>query len=143
MSARSFDAAKYARLLTEFRPAIIETPEEHDRLLTAAESLMEKGDALDPEEEKLLALLVLVIESFESSVEEDDEEQEEPPELPKPHETLKRLMEVRGLEPTDIADIFGNPHMAREALAGRRPISRGQAKQLSNYFRVPPKLFHS
>ena len=121
------------------QPGIIESPEEHERHLTAAEQLMEKGDALSSEEEKVLALLVLLIEAYETSGEEDDDH--EPAEPPKPHETLRRLLEARGLSVRDMADIFGNPAAAAEALEGRRQISRGQAKQLANYVRVPAKLF--
>ena len=38
------DENRYGELLKELRPRIIETAEEHERLLTVAESLMEKGD---------------------------------------------------------------------------------------------------
>ncbi|MEO8657135.1 MAG: transcriptional regulator [Bryobacteraceae bacterium] len=136
---------RYAELLATARPVVIESEEEHDHMLSVAEGLMEKGENLGPEEEKLLALVVLLIEAFESTVEGSDPDEDEddgPAEPPKPHETLRRLLEARGLELRDISDFFGNPQIAREALEGRRPISRGQAKQLGNYFRVPPKLFH-
>ena len=138
------DPQRYAELLAQAQPGIIESPEEHDRLLDVAEQLMDKGETISPEEEKLLALLVLLIEQFEGEVEEeDDEDGPGPVEPPSPHETLRRLLEARGLELADVADIFGNPANAREAVEGRRPITRGQAKQLSKYFQVPAKLFTS
>ena len=62
------DEARYGELLAEIRPALIESPEEHDRMLTAAETLMEKGSALTPEEQRVLELLVFLIKSFEDSV---------------------------------------------------------------------------
>ena len=37
--------------------------------------------------------------------------------------------------------LFGNPHLAREVLEGKRQISKRQAKELGKFFRVPPKLF--
>jgi HTH-type transcriptional regulator / antitoxin HigA len=134
------DEARYGELLKEIRPRIIETPEEHERLLSVAESLMEKGDALSDEEREALGLVVLLIDSFESQLAEEIESEEEE-EIPEPHIALQRLMQNHGVELEDIAPIFGNPHLAREALDGRRPISRGQAKQLGKYFRVPEKLF--
>lgn len=140
----TFDPERYAALLAATRPAVIEDLDEHERMLSVAESLMDKGDALTPEEEKLLALIVFLIEAFEAEVEEaenDEEEEEESHEPAAPHETLRRLLEARGLELTDIADVFGNPHLAREAVEGHRTISRNQAKQLSRYFGVPAKLF--
>jgi HTH-type transcriptional regulator/antitoxin HigA len=103
---------------------------------------MERGDALTPEERQALALIVLLIEAFESTIEdegsEDDEEEEE---APAPHIALARLMQSHGLSLDDVAHIFGNPHIAKEALDGKRAISRSQAKELGRYFRVPPKLF--
>ncbi len=148
MDPQPFDSDRYAQLLASARPAVIESIDEHDRLLSIAEDLMEKGDAISVEEEKLLALIVFLVEAFESSIEEDEDEDEEneegePPPPPQPHETLRRLMEARGLTPADLIDFFGNPRAAREAVEGLRPITRGQAKQLANYFQVPPKLFYS
>ena len=141
------DSDRYGQLLAAVRPGIIEKPEEHERLIAEAEKLVEKGDHIGPEEEKLLALLTLLIEAYEAGFyDEEDEDADEPPatnahRVAEPHETLGRLLETRGLELADVADVFGNPHAAREVLEGRRPISRGQAKQLSQYFQVPVKLF--
>jgi HTH-type transcriptional regulator/antitoxin HigA len=139
---RTIDPQRYGELLARAQPGMIETPEEHDRLLDVAEQLMDKGETISPEEEKLLALLVLLIEQFEGEVDEEDHEDAPGPAEPAgPHETLRRLLDARGLDVSDIADIFGNPANARDAVEGRRPITRGQAKQLSKYFRVPAKLF--
>lgn len=137
------DENRYGELLRELRPRIIETPEEHERLLTLAETLMEKGDNLSAEEREALALIVLLIEAFESTVEDEeaDEAEAEAEESPAPHVALVRLMESHQVALEDIAPIFGNPHLAREAMEGKRAISRGQAKELGRYFRVPPRLF--
>lgn len=136
------DENKYGKLLAEHRPRLIETPEEHERLLTLAETFMEKGDVLSAEEEHLLALIVLLVEAYEThGSEEDDEEAESPQTAPSPHDTLRRLMTSKGIDLHDIADIFGNPHIAREVFEGQRPISRSQARQLAKFFRVPEKLF--
>jgi HTH-type transcriptional regulator/antitoxin HigA len=147
MADRPFDSARYGELLASTQPGIIETPEEHERLLAVAETLMERGDAISVEEEKLLALLVLLIEAFEAGAEqaddEDDEGESHNVRPPLPHETLDRLMQARRLELGDIADLFGNPHIAREVLQGKRAISRNEAKLLGRFFQVPPKLFHS
>lgn len=135
------DEQRYGELLREIRPRIIETAEEHERLLSIAETMMEKGEALMAEERELLALIVLLVEAFEANVLEDepDEEGDEGP--PAPHIALQRLLQGHELDVEDIAPIFGNPALAREAVSGKRPISRGQAKELGKYFRVPPKLF--
>ncbi|MEO8128288.1 MAG: hypothetical protein ABJF23_18780 [Bryobacteraceae bacterium] len=135
---------RYAMLLAAARPAIIDSPEEHERLLSAAESLMEKGEDLAPEEVKLLSLLVFLIEAFEAGLEEEDGDDEPSgkAEIPQPYQTLQRLMAARKLEVSDVEHVFGNGHLARQILAGQRTISRGQAKELAKFFQVPAKLFY-
>lgn len=135
------DHERYGQLLAETRPGIIDTPEEHERLLGIAERLMEKADKLTEEEERLLALIVFVVEAYEASTDSDDDDEESGGQPARPHETLQRLMTARGLELGDIADIFGNPHIAREVLAGKRAITRGQAKELGRFFQAPVKIF--
>ena len=137
------DEEKYGGLLKEIRPRIIETPEEHERLLSVAESMMEKGEALSEEEREVLGLVVLLIEVFEASVREEDAEDDEDEEegTPTPHVALARLMSSHGVELNDIVPIFGNPRLARDVLDGKRPITRGQARELGRFFRVPDKLF--
>lgn len=137
-----FDQERYRALVSEVLPCVIETEEEYDRLMTRAEALMEKGDQLSVEERRLLELLVFLIEASHRAEDDDTEEEEaEPTDIPQPHETLRRLMEARGLDQHDIEHLFGNPHTAREALEGRREITSGQAKQLAKFFDVPAKLF--
>ncbi len=140
------DEQRYSELLASTRPCVIDSPEEHERLLTAAEELMDKGAALAPEERKLLELLVLLIGVFEEEVtaaEEnaDDHDGADIVTTPQPHETLQRLMESRGWQRDVLVDIFGNPHLTSEVMAGRRLISKGQARALGKLFRVPEKLF--
>ena len=135
------DDKKYGELLAETRPGIIETQDEHERILHLAESLMEKGDSMSPEEEKLLALITLLVEAYDLSLAGDDDEDEGPEEIPAPNVTLQRLMYSHDVKLDDVAHVFGNPHVAREILDGKREISRRQAKELGKLFRVPPKLF--
>ena len=134
------DEERYAALLAEARPRIVETPEEHERLLALAERWMEKGE-LAEEEEKLLALVVLLIEAYEVSFAGEDDEEGDEEQAPAPHVTLQRLMFSHDLKLDDVAHMFGNPYIAKEAMEGRREISKRQVKELGKFFRVPPKLF--
>src|SRR3954452_18655494 len=135
------DEERYGALLADARHRLIETADEHERLLALAESLMEKGDELAEEEEKLLAMIALLIEAYELTIASEDEEDGEPHELPRPHVTLMRLMQSHNIQLDDLAHVFGNPHLTREVLDGKREISKRQAKELGKFFRVPPKLF--
>lgn len=135
------DQERYGELLAKYRPRLIDSPQEHERLLSLAESLIEKADALSDEEEQLLALISLLISAYEAATDDEDEDDSTPAEPPPAHETLKRLMQSSGVETSDIAPIFGTPYLAAEVIEGRRPVTRAQAKQLSKFFRVPEKLF--
>ena len=72
----------------------------------------------------------------------DDYERKQYP-LPRvlPTESLKALMDERGLKHKDIWPILGNKGAATEVLNGRRSISKAQAKRLAEFFRVPVDLF--
>jgi HTH-type transcriptional regulator/antitoxin HigA len=133
-----FDAQKYGELLARALPMVIDNLQDHERLLTAAETLMDRGDGLSAEERKLLELLVVLVEIFEHEVEEADEQPQ-----PLPHETLRRLMESRSWGVETLNDVFGNPKLTAEVIGGRKAISKGQAKALGKLFDVPPKLFFS
>ena len=112
---------------------IFETEEENDRMLKVIEKLMDKGEALSPEEEKLLKLLTKLVEDFER--------QYYKPRDASPLEVLQHLMESRDLKQTHLWHIFGSKDIASEVLNGKRGISKTQAKALADYFHVPADLF--
>src|SRR5437016_8484039 len=132
-AVRRIDPARYRRLLSQTMPVIIETEEENDRMLKVIEKLMDKGEALSPEEEKLLKLLTKLVEDFERQY-------YKPPDA-SPLEVLQHLMESRDLKQTHLWHIFGSKGIASEVLNGKRGISKTQAKALADYFHVPADLF--
>lgn len=138
MDNPELDAQRYGELLAQTLPVVIDNLQDHERLLTAAEALMDRGESLSNEERKLLELLVVLVEIFENEVEEAGEQPQ-----PFPHETLQRLMESREWSSDVLNDIFGNPKLTAEVLSGQKAISKGQAKALGKLFDVPPKLFFS
>jgi HTH-type transcriptional regulator/antitoxin HigA len=122
----------YAKLLAKSLPRPIRTEPQRasyaERLLA-----LDERDDLSPEEEALAELLTLLIEDYE----------EKAYALPQvsPNESLKSLMEERGLKHKDIWPVLGNKGAATEVLSGRRSISKTQAKRLAEFFRVPVELF--
>lgn len=130
----TIDVKKYARLLTRALPSVIESEEDNERLLAEVERLMDKGEEnLSPEESKLLKLMVRLIEDFE--------ERAYPiPDAP-PHEVLQHLMEAKDLKQADLLPIFGSRGYTSDIVNGKRAISKEYAKQLGEFFHVPPSLF--
>lgn len=130
---RRIDPVRYRRLLSRTMPVVIETEEENARMLATVEKLMEKGEKLSAEEEKLLKLLARLIEDFE--------ERFYRPSQATPLEVLTHLMEARGVKQSQLWEVFGSKGIASEVLNGKRGISKTHARALANYFHVPAELF--
>jgi HTH-type transcriptional regulator/antitoxin HigA len=125
---------KFAELLATALPKPIETEAENERALEIVNRLMSKGEKkLTAEERWLLRMIVRLIEDFEEKAYPIDEAP--------PRAVLKTLMEDRGLKQIDLAPLFGGRSRVSDALAGKREISKAQAKALAAFFKVPADLF--
>ena len=124
--------AAYAKLLVKVLPRPISDDRENARLTQMLLRLDERDD-LTPEEEALAEVLTLLIEDYE--------EKHYPMAQVSPNESLKALMDDRGLKHKDIWPVLGNKGAATEILSGRRSISKAQAKRLAEFFQVPIDLF--
>jgi HTH-type transcriptional regulator/antitoxin HigA len=132
-AVRKIDPIRYRRLLSRTMPVLIETEEENARMLTIVEKLMDKGEKLSAEEEKLLKLLARLIEDFE--------ERYYRPQEATPLEVLHHLMEARGVKQSQLWEVFGSKGIASEVVNGKRGISKTHARALANYFHVSADLF--
>ena len=131
-AALEINDSVYAKLLAKSLPRPIRTDEEHQRLTALLLELDERDDRT-PEEDALAEVVTLLIEDFE--------DRRYPMPRVSPRESLKALMEERGLKHKDIWPVLGNKGAATEVLGGRRSISKAQAKRLAEFFRVPVDLF--
>lgn len=132
-TARKFDPARYRRLLSRTMPVVIETDEEHARMSAIVDKLTKTDADLSVEEEELLKLLARLIEDFEQRY--------DPPSEATPLELLHHLMEVRGVKPRQLWNVFGSKGITSEVLNGKRGISKSHVRALANYFHVPADLF--
>lgn len=130
---KNFDPVRYGRLLARVRPAVITSEKENEHALREVETLMRKGESLTPEEGVLLRLLGQLVADFE--------ERAYQPEAAAPAEVLRELMDAHGLAQSDLLDVFGSRSRASEAVAGKRAISKAQARRLAERFHVPADLF--
>jgi len=122
----------YAELLAKSLPRPIRSETERARFAETLLALDDRDD-LSPEEEALAEVLTLLIEDYE-------EKNYPLPQVP-PNESLKALMEERGLKHKDIWPVLGNKGATTEVLSGRRSISKTQARRLADFFHVPIDLF--
>ena len=131
----TIDVKRYGRLLAKAVPRVIVTEEENERALAIVESLIEKGEQnMMPEEDALLDLLTNLIRDYEAGA-------YPPREKSKPHEMVAFLLEQRGLAPKDLWPVIGSKGRVSEMVAGKRPISKEQAKKLADFFHVGVDLF--
>src|SRR5215510_1614870 len=122
----TIDKKKYSRLLTSALPALIETEDDNERMLAIVEKLMDKGDAMSPEEEKLFKLLVHLIKEFEHRFYK--------PESATPLDVLNELMATNNLKQSDLINVFGSKSVVSEVIHGKREISKKHAKALAEFF---------
>ena len=133
MGALTLDTRSYGRLLAKTVLKVIETEEENERMLVAAERLMDRGDRRTPEEDALLSLLVSLIQAYE--------QRHYPMREASPHEVLRYLMEKRELKQADLAPIFKSSGYVSDVINGKRAISKAHARKLGAFFGVSAELF--
>jgi HTH-type transcriptional regulator/antitoxin HigA len=133
-TVEGLDLKRYGRLLARAVPKVVKTEEENERALAIVESLLEKGEGnITPEEDALLDLLTDLIHDFE--------EKAYPIPKSEPHEMVRFLLEQRGLTPKDLWPIVGSKSRVSEILAGKRAMTKEQAKKLAEFFHVGVDLF--
>ena len=124
---------EYAKLLVAVQPKVIETEVENEFYLAEVTKLMRLGESISPAQTRLLRLLVSLIESFE--------EQHYQIKSATALEILTELVQDRGLKQKDLLPVFGSQGVASEVLNGKRGISKAQARELGEFFKVPHQFF--
>ncbi len=131
----TYDPKIYGSLLADTLPGIIESDAEYDRVETVFNNLIDKGEAnLSPEESRLFCLLANLLEEYESR------KLEPLPNLT-PREVVNVLMKENDLKQTDMTEIFGTQSVVSEILAGKRDITKQQARALAEKFAMKIEAF--
>lgn len=129
----NFNTRRYAKLLAEALPRVIETEEENEAALARVDKLLFSDRDASAEERALANLLVVLIEAFEKE------------HYPIGHSTplsmLKMLVAEHRLRQADLLDVFGSRTTASEVLRGKRRISRAVAERLGKRFGLPASAF--
>jgi HTH-type transcriptional regulator / antitoxin HigA len=129
----SIDEKRYARVLRRELPRPIRNDLDLAHAIARLEEIDARDENLSPEEREIAELYTSLIEAYES--------QHYPVPHAAPHEFLRALLEDRGLAQADIAPLLGGSGHASEILAGKRSISKEQAKRLAERFGVSVEAF--
>ena len=124
---------RYAELLVAALPVLIETEDQHERLLAFADKLIGKGEQRSSEEDAMLNLLVYLIHEYEQRVYQ--------PEPATPLEVLTELMAARDMKQSDLWSVLNSKSITSEIINGKRGISKANAKALAEFFHVPVEVF--
>jgi len=127
-----FNRVAYSDLLSQVTPKIIETEAEYGKMLTEVEALAFNQNRT-AEETALYKLLVLLVEAYET---ENYSMQEV-----SPTEALNHILEASETTAADLVGLIGSKYVVTDILEGNKAITKGQAKILSDRFKVSPSLF--
>jgi HTH-type transcriptional regulator / antitoxin HigA len=131
----TFNQNQYVDLLARYQPKVITTEVEYKQALAVAEHFVFKKERT-LEELALYELVVMLIENYETkhySMQEWENHS--------PHEMLQYLLETSGRKQADLIGLIGSSGVVSEVVAGKRSISKTQAKKLGEIFKVSPSLF--
>jgi len=133
MGLRALNPIAYGKLLAMELPRPIQNDREFDRMVARLEELDFAKRKLTREEKALRQILAALVEVY-------DQEHHHVPEQP-PCETVKYLMEQRGLKQADLVPVLGSRAQVSDLVNGKRGISKAQAKKLAEYFGVSAEIF--
>jgi HTH-type transcriptional regulator / antitoxin HigA len=123
----------YRNLLADVMPVAIDSDEEYERLLSAAERFLEKGEQMTPEEDRLVQMLAILLEEYEN--------REFPVTAAPAPQMLQFLMDMKGVEARDLLPVLQSNVAVTEIVSGRRSITAQEARRLAEFFEVSPKVF--
>jgi len=129
----AINTRRYAKLLAETLPVVIETEAENERMLAKVENLIDKGEKLTAEEQALLRLMTHLIQDFEDRHYQLN--------ASTPRGILLELMEARGVKASELWGVLGSRGTTSEVISGKRGISKAQARALAQFFNVSAELF--
>jgi len=129
----AINTRRYAKLLAETLPVVIETEAENERMLAKVEKLIDKGEKLTAEEQALLRLMTHLIQDFEDRHYQLN--------ASTPRGILLELMEARSVKASELWGVLGSRGTTSEVISGKRGISKAQARALAQFFNVSAELF--
>ena len=133
MGVTTINEKRYATLLAEALPRVIESRGQMDRAATLLEKFDFAERKLTAEERTLQTLLAQLIQNY------DDAHHALPKVAPK--DAVAILMEQQGLRQTDLVHVVGSRSLVSDILSGRRGISKAVALRLAEHFHVSVELF--
>ncbi|MDX2151645.1 MAG: helix-turn-helix domain-containing protein [Bryobacteraceae bacterium] len=123
----------YGALLARYRPRVIHTKREYERLVQLLEDLDFAERELTKDEQIFSELLTRLLLDYEDRTVKIKH--------PTPAGMLKFLMEQHGLRQMDLVGLVGSRALVSQLVNGKRGISKDIAKKLAARFGVSAEVF--
>jgi antitoxin component HigA of HigAB toxin-antitoxin module len=118
------------RIVTDLK--VIKTEEQYHRYVAEAKQLTDNGMKPGSAEADRLELLVKLIENYERERFMNHH--------PDPISAIRYVMHERGLRQKDLAPLLGGKNRASEILSGKRPLTLGMVRALSDSLHIPAEI---
>jgi HTH-type transcriptional regulator/antitoxin HigA len=129
----TFNPDRYAALLTQYQPKVIQTEAENEQALQQVEALMHRSNR-SPEETTLYELLVTLIEKFE-------QDYYAPGAASTPLAMLLFLMEQKHCKPSALTAVLGSEETVMNIIHRQQELRVTDARALGQFFGVHPSVF--
>lgn len=116
----------------DIQPRIIKTVKQHRQFLAEVERLAAENPRLRSADADRLELLAKLVEDYEK--------QRFLFERPDPLSAIRFRMQEKGLRQKDLASLVGGPNRVSEVLSGKRALTLGMVRSLSEALRIPMEL---
>lgn len=116
------------------RPHVLRTEEEYDEAVRMLDELLDLDPEDGTEEHDLLEFLSVLIEAYEAKHYPDAMF------ATTPQEVVDFVLEQKGMQRADLAEIIGGKSRVSEFFAGKRELSRAQIRALRDLLGVPADL---
>ncbi|MBX9771848.1 MAG: hypothetical protein K2X29_10780 [Candidatus Obscuribacterales bacterium] len=134
-TTKSRATSEYIKLIKLFPLAPIKNTKHLKEAYAVVDGLLQRRRAgnLTQQEEDYFDVISTIVISYEDV--------HYPIKRLSPLETLRDLMEINNLKQADLAHLFSSKSNLSEILSGQRKISKGQARRLSDYFKMSISAF--
>lgn len=112
------------------KPKLLKNTHEYEMALEYIESLMERSESVDTNEE--IELFTTLITMYE--------DEHYPVDLPDPIDTILFAMDQQGLKRKDLIPIIGSQSKVSEVLNRKRPLSLSMIRNLHKVLHIPAEI---
>jgi HTH-type transcriptional regulator / antitoxin HigA len=116
------------------RPHVLRTEDEYDEAVRMLDELLDRDPASGTEDYDLLEFLSVLVEAYEAKHYPDEMF------ATTPQDVVEFMLEQKGMQRGDLAEIIGGKSRVSEFFAGKRELSRTQIRALRDMLGIPADL---